>query len=124
MKGTKHVLLCFFFKQKTAYKVRISVWSSDVCSSDLQSPPRRPAVDKLEHIAIARADIDDRQRGVRRSEECCVGKECGSRCRPRWLQCHSNKNHSISLNRSCSRIKSFEMLTAKRLVRQLLIITL
>src|SRR3546814_9653852 len=30
-------LLCyvFFFKQKTAYEVRISDWSSDVCSSDL-----------------------------------------------------------------------------------------
>src|SRR3546814_2263695 len=25
----------FFFKQKTAYEMRISVWSSDVCSSDL-----------------------------------------------------------------------------------------
>src|SRR3546814_1845743 len=25
----------FFFKQKTAYEVRISDWSSDVCSSDL-----------------------------------------------------------------------------------------
>src|SRR3546814_2918122 len=30
------VVLCvFFFKQKTAYEVRISDWSSDVCSSDL-----------------------------------------------------------------------------------------
>src|SRR3546814_7353783 len=30
--------LCFFFfKQKTAYEVRISDWSSDVCSSDLQN---------------------------------------------------------------------------------------
>src|SRR3546814_7371628 len=28
-------LLCFFFKQKTAYEMRISDWSSDVCSSDL-----------------------------------------------------------------------------------------
>src|SRR3546814_8360999 len=28
-------LFCFFFKQKTAYDVRISDWSSDVCSSDL-----------------------------------------------------------------------------------------
>src|SRR3546814_14526944 len=28
----------FFFKQKTAYEVRISDWSSDVCSSDLPSP--------------------------------------------------------------------------------------
>src|SRR3546814_1330771 len=33
-------LLCFFvffFKQKTAYEMRISDWSSDVCSSDLLS---------------------------------------------------------------------------------------
>src|SRR3546814_3043533 len=34
-----HLVLCrsifFFFKQKTAYEVRISDWSSDVCSSDL-----------------------------------------------------------------------------------------
>src|SRR3546814_9018593 len=29
------VLLYFFFKQKTAYEMRISDWSSDVCSSDL-----------------------------------------------------------------------------------------
>src|SRR3546814_13567160 len=27
--------MCFFFKQKTAYEVRISDWSSDVCSADL-----------------------------------------------------------------------------------------
>src|SRR3546814_17455358 len=33
----------FFFKQKTAYEMRISDWSSDVCSSDLKtlSRPRR-----------------------------------------------------------------------------------
>src|SRR3546814_6350871 len=34
----------FFFKQKTAYEMRISDWSSDVCSSDLQRediPPGR-----------------------------------------------------------------------------------
>src|SRR3546814_15093307 len=29
------VLIFFFFKQKTAYEMRISDWSSDVCSSDL-----------------------------------------------------------------------------------------
>src|SRR3546814_6640575 len=29
----------FFFKQKTAYEMRISDWSSDVCSSDLFSVP-------------------------------------------------------------------------------------
>src|SRR3546814_9777076 len=31
-------LICFFFKQKTAYEMRISDWSSDVCSSDLIGP--------------------------------------------------------------------------------------
>src|SRR3546814_2045412 len=37
------VLFVFFFKQKTAYEMRISDWSSDVCSSDLQkSAPRNP----------------------------------------------------------------------------------
>src|SRR3546814_3616515 len=30
--------LFFFFKQKTAYEMRISDWSSDVCSSDLRAP--------------------------------------------------------------------------------------
>src|SRR3546814_6304017 len=29
------LFLVFFFKQKTAYEMRISDWSSDVCSSDL-----------------------------------------------------------------------------------------
>src|SRR3546814_14469 len=31
----------FFFKQKTAYEMRISDWSSDVCSSDLTAPRAR-----------------------------------------------------------------------------------
>src|SRR3546814_6818815 len=30
--------MCFFFKQKTAYEMRISDWSSDVCSSDPVDP--------------------------------------------------------------------------------------
>src|SRR3546814_7954422 len=34
-------LLFFFFKQKTAYEMRISDWSSDVCSSDLKVVRRR-----------------------------------------------------------------------------------
>src|SRR3546814_8807558 len=33
-----YCLLVFFFKQKTAYEMRISDWSSDVCSSDLRTP--------------------------------------------------------------------------------------
>src|SRR3546814_2534129 len=32
----------FFFKQKTAYEMRISDWSSDVCSSDLPQPVADP----------------------------------------------------------------------------------
>src|SRR3546814_12102835 len=32
--------MLFFFKQKTAYEMRISDWSSDVCSSDLAAPVR------------------------------------------------------------------------------------
>src|SRR3546814_10186519 len=37
------LLLCvfFFFKQKTAYEMRISDWSSDVCSSDLGQARRQ-----------------------------------------------------------------------------------
>src|SRR3546814_12868528 len=39
----------FFFKQKTAYEMRISDWSSDVCSSDLKlrvgSPYNRESLD-------------------------------------------------------------------------------
>src|SRR3546814_4231429 len=31
------IVFLFFFKQKTAYEMRISDWSSDVCSSDLLS---------------------------------------------------------------------------------------
>src|SRR3546814_2590830 len=34
--------VCFVFKQKTAYELRISDCSSDVCSSDLLRPLRRP----------------------------------------------------------------------------------
>src|SRR3546814_10935406 len=44
---------CFFFKQKTAYEMRISDWSSDVCSADLferdlqPDGPRRRVEEKL-----------------------------------------------------------------------------
>src|SRR3546814_4499647 len=44
------VLVFFFFKQKTAYEMRISDWSSDVCSSDL--PDRNGA----DHAMVAMAD--------------------------------------------------------------------
>src|SRR3546814_9166347 len=41
----------FFFKQKTAYEVRISDWSSDVCSSDLDILHEGGDVDVLDRIA-------------------------------------------------------------------------
>src|SRR3546814_3825946 len=37
-----YLVLFFFFKQKTAYDMRISDWSSDVCSSDLSRTRLRP----------------------------------------------------------------------------------
>src|SRR3546814_11026101 len=43
-------MLVFFFSQKTAYEIRISDWSTDVCSSDLSSylsPHRCPARARL-----------------------------------------------------------------------------
>src|SRR3546814_2875152 len=46
----------FFFKQKTAYELRISDWSSDVCSSDLLGPLHISA----RHAALAvRVGLDD-----------------------------------------------------------------
>src|SRR3546814_4303625 len=47
-------MLFFFFKQKTAYEMRISDWSSDVCSSDL-APDRDIAV---EQIGFGKAEFD------------------------------------------------------------------
>src|SRR3546814_7165156 len=38
------IILFFFFKQKTAYEMRISDWSSDVCSSDLHIEPKNMTV--------------------------------------------------------------------------------
>src|SRR3546814_6336388 len=45
-------MFVFFFKQKTAYEVRISDWSSDVCSSDLLATRGR------EHVALHRRRIE------------------------------------------------------------------
>src|SRR3546814_9819317 len=59
------VRLFFFFKQKTAYDMRISDWSSDVCSSDLNGiahdPPDRLKVSVARHeLGEAVGDCDDR----------------------------------------------------------------
>src|SRR3546814_1215634 len=47
----------FFFKQKTAYEMRISDWSSDVCSSDLpEAPAAGPAWIVIADGAVVRAE--------------------------------------------------------------------
>src|SRR3546814_5458086 len=55
----------FFFKQKTAYEMRISDWSSDVCSSDLRLDDRRKVAallvrrdERLVKLACAAAHRD------------------------------------------------------------------
>src|SRR3546814_3246696 len=40
-------MFVFFFKQKTAYEMRISDWSSDVCSSDLHPTIRAPRCKRI-----------------------------------------------------------------------------
>src|SRR3546814_379330 len=46
-------LLFFFFKQKTAYEMRISDWSSDVCSSDLDLTIRQLAASAGSYAGLA-----------------------------------------------------------------------
>src|SRR3546814_19150825 len=66
----------FFFKQKTAYEMRISDWSSDVCSSDLPPPrqarrPRRPVPD---HPAPADDRPSPRRQPRHRHQRGCAVK--------------------------------------------------
>src|SRR3546814_7537967 len=62
----------FCFKQKTAYEMRISDWSSDLCSSDLRAPPssrvlrqsnpgERPALVRVEEVPVAAPDVPVRR---------------------------------------------------------------
>src|SRR3546814_5748776 len=111
MSGDDAVRFVVFFKQKTAYELRISDWSSDVCSSDLkggdQLGRRRRAGGLSRHACPAvwgdrsgrrgRARRRGRGRGrvvvsrraaTGRSEERRVGKECVSTCRSRWSPYH------------------------------------
>src|SRR3546814_1131698 len=48
--------LVFFFKQKTAYEMRISDWSSDVCSSDLWPKDTPVTVQSLANWMISVSD--------------------------------------------------------------------
>src|SRR3546814_9235742 len=87
-------LLVFFFKQKTAYEMRISDWSSDVCSSDLARRTLRASTSReaparwtdacaasLRALRLSRFGTSCMRP---RSEERRVGKECVSTCRSRW----------------------------------------
>src|SRR3546814_3933393 len=93
----------FFFKQNTAYEMRISDWSSDVCSSDLQGQSGHTAMEgKANPVSdsalLACSSINQstnclintprRLRWGKRSEERRVGKECVSTCRSRWSPDH------------------------------------
>src|SRR3546814_5717196 len=108
-----HHACFFFFKQKTAYEMRISDWSSDVCSSDLglrtvaqfdefelahligAGLPRRDdiALDCGNIVDVAGGAIlveprDRTRTAPARSEELRVGKACVSPCRSRWSPYH------------------------------------
>src|SRR3546814_1154608 len=95
------LLLFFFFKQKTAYEMRISDWSSDVCSSDLHyrfarspvrlqrsnvAPAMPPRLGEHTRQVLRQAGLDPSL--IERSEERRVGKECVSTCRSRWSPYH------------------------------------
>src|SRR3546814_9319884 len=56
------VIIFFFFKQKTAYEMRISDWSSDVCSSDL----RERRAPRVVGGNLQRNRTDDRRDNERR----------------------------------------------------------
>src|SRR3546814_8505499 len=105
----------FFFKQKTAYEMRISDWSSDVCSSDLGDAQvaGNVRIAGLNLLNLFNGDGNGggfpTARGARdvagyqmqqaklvaviqaRSEARRVGKECVSTCRSRWSRYHSKK---------------------------------
>src|SRR3546814_10253204 len=101
------MFIFFFFKQKTAYEMRISDWSSDVCSSDLfcalaghehihKGMTSRDLTENVEQLQVLQSLTVIRDRAVAalarlgrlRSEERRVGKECVSTCRSRWSPYH------------------------------------
>src|SRR3546814_20192449 len=81
--------------------MRISDWSSDVCSSDLIVYFSSDAADGLEARMAGKPDdfraVDTARDDVcliGRSEERRVGKECVSTCRSRWSPYHYKKKQT------------------------------
>src|SRR3546814_1562111 len=90
-------VVIFFFKQKTAYEMRISDWSSDVCSPDLLRlvlqqrgiEEAGPDVQRVQQLVGDGGEAPGLVgRHGARSEERRVGKECVSTCRSRWSPYH------------------------------------
>src|SRR3546814_10762439 len=86
-------LFFFFFKQKTAYEMRISDWSSDVCSSDLMPSRLTRFCSTWSRIAPSTTPTivpspPRREHPPSRTEERRVGKECVRTCRSRWSPYH------------------------------------
>src|SRR3546814_15160843 len=88
--------------------MRISDWSSDVCSSDLRGARRHDRHGDIRRARRTppRSVLDGEHapsdpHSSRRSEERRVGKECVSTCRSRWSPYHYKKTlsffHSFSL---------------------------
>src|SRR3546814_1237631 len=75
------IMWCFFCQQKSAYEMRISDWSSDVCSSDLSAS-------RWQSSTCSTGGCREPRRRGARSEERRVGKECVSTCRSRWSPYH------------------------------------
>src|SRR3546814_2774871 len=72
------MLFVFFFKQKTAYEMRISDWSSDVCSSDL---PHCLLLGRCEHVSYLTSLLARAHPCIRHT--CQIGR---ASCRERVCQ--------------------------------------
>src|SRR3546814_1458740 len=76
------LLFFFFFKQKTAYEMRISDWSSDVCSSDLVGDHPDHRVDEVlarctDRILDEEALVAEVHCGQQRGEHAHVRRDAG-----------------------------------------------
>src|SRR3546814_4665956 len=66
--------LIFFYKQKTAYEMRISDWSSDVCSSDLQRGIAiDPTIEAKLYIVASQQRIEQREIKCMRRQRSIAG---------------------------------------------------